>query len=155
MYSFKFTHYLKSKIPEIKITELYSDLCIPGKTYQKFYEETMAMGVDLIRTSEVEVIDDGLSIKYRDESGEEHTITADMVILTPALVPRADSAELAKVLDIPLDERGFFKEVHSEFASISTVRDGIYIAGCAQGPKDIQCTIADAEAAVGKILSKV
>ena len=78
-----------------------------------------------------------------------------MVILTPALVPRTDSAELAKVLDIPRDENGFFKEAHSEFASTSTPKDGIYIAGCAQGPKDIQSTIAEAEAAVGKILSKV
>jgi heterodisulfide reductase subunit A len=155
MYSFKFAHYLKSKIPGIKVTELYSDLCIPGKTYQKFYEETIAKGVELIRATDVEVTDDEISVQYKNESGESNKITADMVILTPALVPRTDATELAKVLDIPRDDNGFFKEVHSEFEMISTPKEGIYIAGCAQGPKDIQSTIADAEAVVGKILSKV
>ena len=154
MYSFKFTHYLKDKLPDIKITELHSDLCIPGKSYQKFYEETTKKGVDLIRVQDAEVIDDGITVKYKNESGEEINVVADMVILTPALEPRADAPELAKVLEIPQDENGFFKEVHSEFASIAAPKEGIYIAGCAQSPKDIQSTITDAQAAVGRILAE-
>ena len=154
MYSFKFSHYLRSKVPEIKITELYSDLCIPGKSYQKFYEETVDMGIDLIRANDVEITDDSITIKYKDEAQKENKITADMVILTPAIVPRTDAGDLAKILEIPVDNNGFFKEEHSEFSAISTSRSGIYVAGCAQGPKDIQSSITEAEAVVGRILSK-
>jgi heterodisulfide reductase subunit A len=154
MYSLKFIHYLKDKLPDIKITELHSDLCIPGKSYQKFYEETTKKGVDLIRSQDAEVIDDGITVKYKNENGEEGKVVADMVILTPALEPRANATELAKVLEIPQDENGFFKEEHSEFASVAAPKKGIYIAGCAQSPKDIQSTITDAQATVGRILAE-
>ena len=154
MYSFKFIHYLKDKLPDIKITELHSDICIPGKSYQKFYEETVKKGVDLIRSQDAEVIDDGITVKYKNENGEEGKVVADMVILTPALEPRANATELAKVLEIPQDENGFFKEEHSEFASVAAPKKGIYIAGCAQSPKDIQSTITDAQATVGRILAE-
>ena len=53
MYSLKFDHYLKSKIPEIKISEFYTDLCVPGKSHQKFYEKVKEKKVDLIRFSEM------------------------------------------------------------------------------------------------------
>ena len=59
MYSLKFIHYLKDKLPEVKIYELYSDLCIPGKSYQKFYEEMKEKGADIIRAKEFKVIEEG------------------------------------------------------------------------------------------------
>lgn len=153
MYSLKFIHYLKKKIPDIKITELHSDLCIPGKTYQKFYDKTKEMGVDLVRSSDVEVVDDGITVRYKNEKGEDGSLKADMVILAPAIEPRLDASTLAEILGIPQDDDGFFKEEHSEFASIATGKQGIYIVGCAQGPKDIQSSISQAEAAIGRILS--
>jgi len=153
MYSLKFIHYLRSKLPDIKITGLHSDLCMPGKTYQKFYEKTKEMGVDLIWVKDPEVIDDGITVQYTNEDKEKCTSSADMVILAPAIEPRSDASTLAKVLEIPQDSDGFFQEEHSELASIATQKQGIYIAGSAQGPKDIQSSISQAEAAVGRILS--
>ena len=155
MYSLKFIHYLKNKIPDVKITELHSDLCIPGKSYQQFYDKTKEMGVDLVRCSDVEVVDDGITVKYNDEKGGASDIKADMIILAPAIEPRYDASVLAEVLGIPQDEDGFFKEEHGELASIATGKQGIFIVGCAQGPKDIQSSISEAEAAAGRILSSL
>ena len=153
MYSLKYIHYLKAKLPDIKITELHSDFCIPGKSYQIFYEKTKEMGVDLVRVKEIEVVGKGNTVKYKNENGEERTAVGDMVILAPAIEPRSDASILAKILEIPQDEGGFFKEEHPELACVATPKKGIFIAGCVQGPKDIQASISQAEATVGRILS--
>jgi heterodisulfide reductase subunit A len=155
MASLKLSHFFKKKLPKVKITQFYADLCIPGKTYQEFYEEVKESGVDFIRATVTEVTqsEKELAIKYKTEDGKENTLTADMVILNPALEPGTDSPKLAEILNIPQGEEGFFSEKEPDLTSIATVQDGIFIAGCAQGPKDIAETVAEAEATAGKILS--
>ena len=155
MASLKLSHFFKKKLPEIKITQFYSDLCIPGKAYQKFYQEVKESGVDFIRATVTQVSQSGeeLAIKYETEDGKENTLTADMVILNPALEPGADSAKLAEILNIPQSMEGFFGEKQPDLTSVDTAHDGIFIAGCAQCPKDIAETVAEAEAAAGRVLS--
>jgi len=155
MASLKLSHFLKKKLPEVKITQFYSDLCIAGKAYQSFYEEVKESGVDFIRAtvSGVSQSGKGLDIKYETEDGKGNTLTADMVVLNPALEPAADSSKLAEILNIPQSKEGFFSEKEPDLTSVATAQDGIFIAGCAQGPKDIAETVAEAEATAGKILS--
>jgi len=154
MYSLKFNHYLKSKIPEIKISEFYTDLCIPGKSHQKFYEKMKETGPDMIRASEIEVTKQGkgMAITYNG-SGKKNSLPVDMVILAPAIEPREDASKLAKALDISLDEYGFLKEENRDVSSVVTSKPGVFIAGCVQGAKNIQDSVSQADAAVGKILS--
>jgi len=152
MYSLKFIHYLKDKLPEVKIYELYSDLCIPGKSYQKFYEEMKEKGADIIRAKEFKVIEEGKGMVIKCiVNGKESSFPMDMVILAPAIEPREDASKLAEVLAIPQDEHGFFQE--EPYIPIATPREGVFIAGCAQDPKDIQDSVAQSEAAVGRILA--
>jgi heterodisulfide reductase subunit A len=155
MASLKIAHFVKHKLPEVKITQFYTDLCIPGKTYQRFYQEAKEGGVDFIRATVAEVSQsgNGLNIRYKSEDGKENTLTVDMVILNPALEPAADSAKLAQILGISQGENGFFSEKEPDLTSVVTAREGIFIAGCAQNPKDIAETIADAEAASGRVLA--
>jgi heterodisulfide reductase subunit A len=155
MASIKQAHFLKSKIPELKISQLYSDLCVPGRVYQRFYEEVKESGVDFIRATVNKVTQQGtgVAIKYKTENGEENTLNVDMLILAPAIEPGTDSARLAEVLAIPQDEHGFFDEREPDLDSVDTSREGIFIAGCAQSPKDVPDTVAEAQATVGRILS--
>jgi len=155
MASLKLSHFLKKKLPEVKITQFYSDLCIPGKAYQRFYEEVKESGVDFIRATVSGVSQAGkeLALKYKTEDGRENTLTADMAILNPAVEPGADSTKLAEILNIPQSKDGFFSEKEPDLTSVATAQDGIFIAGCAQGPKDIAETVAEAEATAGRILS--
>jgi heterodisulfide reductase subunit A len=155
MGSLKLSHFFKKKLPEVKITQFYSDLCIPGKAYQNFYEEVKESGVDFIRATVTEVSQSGkeLAIKYKTEDGKENTLTAEMVILNSALEPGNDSSKLAEILNIPQGEDGFFSEKEPDLTSVATAQDGIFIAGCAQSPKDIAETVTEAEATVGRILS--
>jgi len=155
MASIKQAHFLRNKIPELKITQLYSDLCIPGRVYQRFYEEVKESGVDFIRATVNEVAQQGtgVAIRYKNENGKEDTLNVDMLILAPAIEPAADSERLAQILAIPRDEHGFFSEKEPDLDSVDTSREGIFIAGCAQSPKDVPDTVAEAEATVGRILS--
>ena len=155
MASIKQAHFLKNKIPGIKIAQLYSDLCVPGRTYQKFYEEVRESGIDFIRATVDEVTQQGagLGIKYTTEDGEKNTLNVDMLILAPAIEPAVDSPKLAQILSIPQDEYGFFGEKEPDLDSVDTAREGVFIAGCAQSPKDVPDTVAEAEATVGRILS--
>jgi len=154
MYSLKFNHYLKTKIPEVKVSEFYTDLCIPGKSHQKFYEKMKETKVNMIRASDIEVAKQGkdISVKYNNGTGKKNALTVDMVILAPAIEPEYASSNLAKTLGVNLDEYGFFKEENTDVSSVISSKPGIFIAGCAQGPKNIQDSVSQASAAVGKIL---
>ncbi|MGQ9675470.1 MAG: CoB--CoM heterodisulfide reductase iron-sulfur subunit A family protein [Chloroflexota bacterium] len=155
LYSLKFARYLKSRIPDVKITHFYSDLCIPGKSSQRFYEETKDMGVDFVRAASIEVAGNGkgMAINYETEAGSSDSLAVDMVILAPAMEPSSDAGTFAEILNIPLSEGGFFAEEHEKLAPISAPTEGVFIVGCAQGPKNVADSVVQAEAAAGKILS--
>jgi heterodisulfide reductase subunit A len=76
-----------------------------------------------------------------------------MVILSPAIEPALDTQKIADITGVSLGEEGFFIEEHEKINPISTSTEGVYIVGCAQGPKNISESIIQSEAAAGKILS--
>jgi heterodisulfide reductase subunit A len=76
-----------------------------------------------------------------------------MVVLCPAMVPAAHTGKLSDVFEVGLGKDGFFAEGHTKLAPVSTNIDGVCIAGCAQGPKDIQGSVAQGAAAAGQLLS--
>ena len=76
-----------------------------------------------------------------------------MVILAPAIVPKDNALQLAKPLGISVDEYGFFKEEKPDVSSVISSKPGVFIAGCVQGAKNIQDSVSQANAAVGKVLS--
>ena len=77
-------------------------------------------------------------------------LEADMVILATTLVPTKTSRELAKILELEVDEYGFFKNVDPMFAPMDTAVEGIYLAGYCQAPMDIPEAVAQASGAASK-----
>ena len=157
MYSLKFARMLKDRLPGLKISELYTDMCVPGKAYQKFYEETKDSGVEFIRAEKTHVSENGkgIAVKYEGESGPKGELTADMVILVPAMEPANETAKLAEMLGIPVDDQGFLAQEHQKLAPVGASVEGVFVVGCAQGPKSIAESIVQSEAAAGRILSSL
>jgi heterodisulfide reductase subunit A len=155
MYSLKFARMLKDKLPEVKISELYSDLCVPGKAYQRFYEETKGLGVEFVRAEKTSVTrnDKGITVAYEGKSSPNGGLTADMVILIPAMEPSNDTGRFAEILGIPVDNEGFLAQEHQKLAPVASSVEGVFVVGCAQAPKNISESIVQSEAAAGKILS--
>lgn len=155
----KFAHLIKNKLPEVQIQEFYFDMCLPGKDSQHFFNElSRQKKIDFIhlKTPDSIVIDhkDGnILIKYKDVNGKLNHSIADMVILAQAQTGSKNAKDLADIFDISVDKYGFFIEEHRKLSPVSTAIKGILIAGCAQGAKDIQSSVAQGMAAAGKILS--
>jgi len=155
MYSLKFARMLKDKLPGVKVSQLYSDLCVPGKAYQKFHEETKGLGVEFIRAEKTNVTQNGkgMTVKYESETGLKGDMAVDMVILVPAMEPSSDTNKFAEMLGIPIDNEGFLAQEHQKLAPVASSVEGVFVVGCAQGPKNISESIVQSEAAAGKILS--
>jgi len=156
LYSIKFAHQLKDKISDADVTEFYVDLCLPHKADQEYFDEAKNKGVHFIRADDVENAQKGDKIEVAfQKDGKQEKISVDMVVLAPAMVPTEDTSRLAEILNLPLDQTGYFKEIHSILDPTSTPVEGIYIAGCASGPKNIPESIIQSQAATGKILSSL
>ncbi len=162
MYSLKFSHLLREKIPDSEIYQLYIDLRCFGKGYEEFYNRIQKEGVNFIRGRAAEITD---IAETPEEKGKlvvlcedtlisrQRRIPVDMVVLSTALEPRVDAGEVARQFSISRSKDGFFLEKHPKLDPIATTTDGVYIAGCCQGPKDIPDTVAQASAAAARALA--
>ncbi|MDI7267340.1 MAG: 4Fe-4S binding protein, partial [Myxococcota bacterium] len=107
--------------------------------------------------AEVEVAADGLRVRWTvPPRGPDLDLPADVVVLAAPTVAE-DNAELAEMLKVPLTAEGFFLEAHQKLRPIDFTTEGIFLCGAAHGPKRIDETIAQAEAAAARaatILSK-
>jgi heterodisulfide reductase subunit A len=70
-----------------------------------------------------------------------------MFVLSVGLEAVANAGELASLLSVQRSADGFFMEAHPKLRPVDTLTDGIFIAGVAQGPKDIPDTVAQAKGA--------
>jgi heterodisulfide reductase subunit A len=157
LYSLKFAHQLREKQPPVDVYELYTDLCLPEKADQEYFEDAKKHGVRFIRSDEIKVTkkDGRIRIETAAQAGKKEALEVDMAVLAPAMVPAKGSDQLARMLNIRLDETGFFKEAHSLLDPVAAPIEGIFIVGCASGPKNIPESIVQAQAASGKILSSL
>ncbi len=158
MSSSKHAHFLKHKLPEAKVYNLYSDICVIDKTYQKFYANVKSHTSEFIFLADREKMNikeanGKLKITYLNNKNKEDSLVVDMVILESALAPSEGVEELAKSLEIDRDPYGFIAAQSFRLGSVATSRPGIFVAGCAEGPKDIQNSVIQSEAAVAGILS--
>ena len=164
MYSLKFSHLIKEHLPETEVYELYIDMRCFGKGYEEFYRRLMDEGVHFVRGRAAEVTDVALSpeeeghliVKTEDTLlGIVRRIPVDMVILSSGLAPNADAKKVAQVFGFGCSANGFYLERHPKLEPVSTVTDGIFIAGACQYPKDIPDTVAQAGAAAAGALALV
>jgi heterodisulfide reductase subunit A len=75
-----------------------------------------------------------------------------MVVLGVGLEPRHDVREIIDLFKLSQSTDGFFMEAHPKLRPVDTASDGIFLAGCCQGPKDIPDTVAQAKGAASSAL---
>ncbi len=164
MYSLKFAHLLREKVPEATVYQLYIDMRCAGSGYEEFYERLQEEGVNFVRGKAGEVTniaespaEQGKLIVICEDTlvRRKRRLPVDMVIMSSALEPRADAEGVARLFSLSRKADGFFLEKHPKLDPIATTTDGVYIAGCCQGPKDIPDTVAQASAAAARVLSLI
>ena len=164
MYSLKYSHLLREKIPDVDIYQMYIDLRCFGKGYEEFYNRLQEEGVNFIRgragevTNIAETPEEGgkLIVLVEDTLvGRQRRIPVDMVILSAALEAHSDADEVAKLFNISRGADGFFLERHPKLEPVATPTEGVFVVGCCQGPKDIPDTVAQASAAAARALAMI
>jgi len=157
MSALKHVYLLREKLgDEVEINICYNDVRSFGKGYEEFYRKIRGVNTNFFRgrPSEVRSMKDHLKIDIFDTmTSKLFEIKTGMVVLVPALVPRADSPELNRILHLSQSGDGFFLEAHPKLRPMDTFTDGIFIAGCCQGPKDIQDSVSQASGAASRALS--
>jgi heterodisulfide reductase subunit A len=162
MYALKFAHLVGERCPGAQVYNFYIDMRAFGKGYEEFYSRILHEGVNVIRGKVAEVVQAGWSkqragtllIRCEDTLiGAFREIPVDMVVLCTAIEPRADADRVARLFGLSRSPDGFFLERHPKLDPVATSTDGLYVAGCAQGPKDIPDAVAQAGAAAARILA--
>ncbi len=163
MYALKYSHLIKEKT-EAEVYQIYIDMRCYGKGFEEFYQRLCDEGVNFVRGKVAQVTDraqtdeeKGKLVVVTEDTllGRMTRIPVDMVILCPAMIPRADAGVVARQLVFSQGADGFFLEKHPKLEPVATVSDGVFVVGCAQGPKDIPDTVAQASAGAAEALSLI
>jgi len=163
MYSLKLAHLIKEHTGA-DVFNFYIDIRTPGKGFEEFYQKLLNERVHFVRGRVAEVTDwaldpsedNKLVIRVEDTlAGIVRRIPVDMVVLATGLEPQADAEQVRRLFNITCASGGFFLERHPKLAPVSTFTDGVFLAGCCQGPKDIPDTVAQAGAAAAEALALI
>lgn len=152
MYTAKQARQYKEKHPEAELFVSYMDIRAFGKGYEEFYEVVQReYGVSYIRGRVAEIREDpetkNLIVRLQDTFLDRLIeIEVDMIVLAVALIAKNDAKEIVDILRLSTD-KGFIIEAHPKLRPVDTLSDGIFVAGVAQGPKDVPDTVAQAKGA--------
>jgi len=152
MYATKQALLLKEKDPDADVLVFYTDLRAFGKGYEEFYERAQTEGVRYIRGRVAEILEDpeshNLILRAEDTLFDELVETeVNLAVLSIGLIPSMGISSLCRILNVSTSPDGFLKEAHPKLRPMDTLVEGIYIAGVAQGPKDIPDCVAQASGA--------
>lgn len=145
---------IKEINPDSQIIVLYRDIRTYGFA-EDAYLEARKKGVIFIpyemdRKPEVSKKGTNIQVDFFDSIMQEDvTMTPDLVTLSVGLVPDG-TEELSKLLKLPVTANNFFLEAHVKLRPVELAVDGVYVCGLAHGPKPIDETIVQAQAAAGK-----
>jgi heterodisulfide reductase subunit A len=163
MYGLKYAHLIR-EFTKADVYEFYIDMRCFGEGYEEFYKRLSEEGVNFIRGKVARITDEALTDEEKGKLivvsedtllGKLVRVPVDMVILCSALEARADAENVARLFTLNRRADGFFLERHVKLDPVATPTEGVFIAGCCEGPRDIPDTVAQAEATAAKALSLI
>ena len=150
---------MKRLVPQCKVFIFYIDMRMYGfwedQLYWKAQEEHK---VQYIRGIVTEVIrrGDKLVVKGEDTTmGRPVEAPMDMVVLSVGMEPSRGTVEMSKVLGVPLESHGFIAAPGNPLDTVTTEVPGIFVAGAAAGPKDLEDTVGMAGLAAARAVALV
>ncbi len=156
MYALKNSILLKEKYKDdVEVYIIYMELRAHFKGYEEFYQRARELGINFIRGRAIHILEDlktkNLTIRTEDMTlGEPIEIGAELVVLSTAAVPSKGTDEMARILSLTRGADGFFMESHPKLKPLDTPVDGIFLAGCCQGAKDIPYSVSQGSGAAAR-----
>ena len=153
---------LKQEYPDMEIVIFYIDMRTWDKGNEEYYRKVREAGVLTLRGKVGEIQEDHETKKLKLTAFDTLTnqmvnLDADLVVLSTGMVPSKHSRKLTETIGLNKDSYGFLTEIHGCLKPQETTNMGVYICGCAAGPKNIPASVSTASAAASKaatLLSK-
>ncbi len=145
----------KDHAPEATCYVFFMDLRATGFN-EELYRLARDLGVIFIRERPSSVIPDEntgkLSIRVSDPIlGRPVRVDLDLLVLAGGMAPAEGAPDLARVLNLPQNQYGFF-ESHHQCHPEESQRTGIYVGGCAREPMNVSQAIESTHLAAMKAL---
>lgn len=145
---------VKEKLPNAQITVYYIDIRAKGKGFEEMYRRARMQGVRFVRGIPGQIFENqdesltlvGENVLIDEMYQNEH----DLVVLSVGLEARDESKSVQEVFNIPLNSDGFFIEKHPKLEPVDTAIAGVFLAGCAESPKDIRESSTQGKAAASR-----
>ncbi len=151
---------VRERFPQIGVFDFNQDIRTYGRGEEDYYSKASKAGVVFFRYNgeeppKVEASrnkDGALLVSVKDALtwGEELSLGVDMVVLGTGMMP-GQIAALIESMKLATGEDGFLQEVHPKLRPVELAVNGILLAGTAQGPMNVQETLAAAGAAAVKV----
>jgi len=146
---------IKEHWPDVKIYVFYVDIRAVGKGFEDLYRRAKEEGVIFIRGLPAEVIEDRKTnnlwiIGENTLQKELYKVKTDMVILSIGIEPCHDSNVIQRFFTLSRTPDGFFMEAHPKLRPVDAPTGGVFLAGCAESPKDIKDSVTQASAAAAR-----
>lgn len=164
MFSIKNSVMVKQHYADADVTVYYADIRAFGKGFEEFYENAQTrFGVNFIRGRVAEVSENKehgtLEVRVENtETSQLLEVEHDLIVINPGLLPPDGLDDLAVELNMDLTEEGYVSVKDTILTPVDTPVDGVFVCGCADGPKDIPDSVSAGSAAAMRatiVLSKV
>ncbi|HMF32344.1 MAG TPA: CoB--CoM heterodisulfide reductase iron-sulfur subunit A family protein, partial [Candidatus Lokiarchaeia archaeon] len=160
MVAMKNAQILRQEYPDSEIAIFFIDIRATDKGNEEYFARIRDKDIKFIRGIIGEVREDPetQNLTIRAYSGSTDRIIkydADLLVLSAGIEPSQGTYDIAKTMGLDKGPGGFLRETHGCLAPQETKTKGIYICGCAAGPKNIPYSVSSALAAAANAASLV
>jgi len=135
----------------LDIAIFYMDMRTTGKDFERYYNRAKDQyGVRFVKSKITHILPDENGdnlIRYFDASGRKVEESFNMVVLSVGLGANPATVKMIKDMGIKTDESSFVST--SSFDPVITSRDGVFVCGAIEAPKDIPTSVVEASACAG------
>jgi heterodisulfide reductase subunit A-like polyferredoxin len=137
-------------VDELDATIFYMDIRAHGKDFDQFYERALGMdNIHYVKSMPSRIIQvpgtNDVRVRFMGPDGKIQEREFDLIVLSVGMEPSATAAEYADKLGISLNKHGFCET--DRLTPLTTSRQGIFVGGAFQEPKDIPETVTQASGA--------
>jgi len=150
---------VRQQVPDAKVFIFYIDMRMYGYWENEIYWPAQEQyHVQYVKGIITEIIRKGDRLLVRGEDttmGRPMEVPMDVVVLAVGMEPSRGTKDVAKILGLKQNKYNFIDVPHDSLDPTATGTPGIFVAGAAAGPKDLDDSMAMAGAAAMKAAALV
>jgi len=150
---------IRQQVPDAKVFIFYIDMRMYSYWENEIYWPAQEKyHVQYVKGIITEIIRKGDRLLVRGEDttmGRPMEVPMDVVVLAVGMEPSRGTKDVAKILGLKQNKYNFIEVPHDSLDPTATWVPGVFVAGSAAGPKDLDDTMAMAGAAAMKAVALV